>query len=141
MGGDPSNTDTLITHTPPAYHLDVENKKHLGCLGLLDEIWRIKPQLHVFGHIHGGRGVERVTWGFEQRVFEGIPYGEKGWFAVITVFCGLIVKVLSLFGRHNKQPQTILVNAASKGGGFQEDGRWKTERGSRCRHMTHSSGF
>ena len=65
-------TDILVTHIPPVIslgpsqpvcrltssppsptqfgHLDLD----LGCPGLLREVWRVKPRLHVFGHVHWG---------------------------------------------------------------------------------------
>lgn len=62
----PVSTDVLITHTPPKHHLDIE----LGCDGLLEEIWRVKPRLHVFGHIHSGHGCEHVWWDDGQAAYE-----------------------------------------------------------------------
>ncbi|GAB9477257.1 Calcineurin-like phosphoesterase [Globisporangium polare] len=55
----PSDTDVLITHGPPFGRLDeVENGNHQGCEALAREVDdRIRPQLHVFGHIHEGYGV------------------------------------------------------------------------------------
>lgn len=64
----PLETDILITHTPPRHHLDLE----LGCAGLLSEIWRIKPKLHVFGHIHWGAGREAVYYDECQRAYESL---------------------------------------------------------------------
>jgi hypothetical protein len=60
------STDILITHTPPRYHLDIG----LGCSGLLEEAWRVKPRLHVFGHIHAAHGREAVFWDNGQAAFE-----------------------------------------------------------------------
>ncbi|PYH91163.1 hypothetical protein BO71DRAFT_452297 [Aspergillus ellipticus CBS 707.79] len=58
----PEETDILITHGPPRTHLDLGR---LGCSLLLDRLWflRQKPLLHVFGHIHGGYGMEVLRWG------------------------------------------------------------------------------
>ncbi|KAK6331184.1 hypothetical protein TWF696_003251 [Orbilia brochopaga] len=66
----PANTDVLITHGPPSTHLDgaaVRVGKGLaatsaGCEALRQACWRVRPSLHVFGHVHEGRGVERVKW-------------------------------------------------------------------------------
>lgn len=56
----PEDTDVLVTHGPPAVFLDQSaphlNTEHFGCLDLRDAIARIQPQVHVFGHIHGGYG-------------------------------------------------------------------------------------
>ena len=47
--------DVLITHSPPAGIFD--QCPHLaGCEGLLDAVGRLKPRVHLFGHIHTGHG-------------------------------------------------------------------------------------
>ncbi|KAI5804328.1 Metallo-dependent phosphatase-like protein [Geopyxis carbonaria] len=62
----PANTDVLITHGPPKFHLDssptVIPPVHGGCELLRQQVWTVRPKLHVFGHIHEGHGVERVIW-------------------------------------------------------------------------------
>lgn len=40
---------------------------HHGCEYLRQALWGARPALHVFGHIHAGRGVERVTWDLSSR--------------------------------------------------------------------------
>ncbi|KUI68492.1 putative rhamnogalacturonate lyase C [Cytospora mali] len=62
----PLETDVLVTHTPPRFHRDLG----LGCPGLLEEIWRVRPKLHVFGHIHWGRGMESAYFDGCQRAYE-----------------------------------------------------------------------
>ncbi|MCJ1353118.1 MAG: hypothetical protein MMC33_003103 [Icmadophila ericetorum] len=59
----PLDTDIVITHTPPKYHCD-ESKSQgaTGCEVLRQCLWRVRPRLAVCGHIHEGRGVERVRW-------------------------------------------------------------------------------
>jgi Icc-related predicted phosphoesterase len=59
----PADTQILITHGPPAGILDFTvDRKHAGSASLLAEIsQRIKPRLHIFGHIHEGHGICRVT--------------------------------------------------------------------------------
>ena len=54
----PSGIDILITHTPPYGILDfpTSGTVHLGCPHLHDELRRIKPRLHVFGHVHASHG-------------------------------------------------------------------------------------
>ncbi|KAL2120560.1 hypothetical protein VTJ04DRAFT_4587 [Mycothermus thermophilus] len=68
QGRIPDETDVLVTHTPPAHHLDLS----LGCAGLLDEVWRVKPRLHVFGHVHRAHGAEAVYYDECQRAYEAI---------------------------------------------------------------------
>jgi Icc-related predicted phosphoesterase len=55
----PSGVDILITHTPPYGILDLPTSGtvHLGCPHLREELRRIKPRLHVFGHIHASHGI------------------------------------------------------------------------------------
>jgi len=59
--GIPNNTDILITHGPPFGILDrgTEPNKPQGCRELLDAVRRVRPQLHVFGHVHEGYGTIR----------------------------------------------------------------------------------
>lgn len=49
-----------------AHHLDIGH----GCAGLLDEVWRVKPKLHVFGHVHAAYGREAVYYDECQRAYE-----------------------------------------------------------------------
>ncbi|XP_076622525.1 metallophosphoesterase domain-containing protein 1 [Colletes latitarsis] len=55
----PSDTDILITHTPPIGHGDLCcNKVRAGCVELLSTVQnRVQPKYHVFGHIHEGYGI------------------------------------------------------------------------------------
>lgn len=52
----PDDTDVLITHCPPYGILDVVYGDHVGCEDLAKALQRIRPKLHVFGHIHQGYG-------------------------------------------------------------------------------------
>jgi len=53
----PENVDVLITHGPPDGILDeTEEGNRTGCADLLDVVQKIKPKIHVFGHIHEGYG-------------------------------------------------------------------------------------
>ncbi|KAI5238318.1 Metallo-dependent phosphatase [Aureobasidium subglaciale] len=63
----PSGVDVLVTHTPSKHHLDLYG---LGCEHLLRELWRVKPRLHIFGHVHAGRGKEVLYWDDAQKAFE-----------------------------------------------------------------------
>jgi Icc-related predicted phosphoesterase len=54
----PENVDILITHGPPQ---DILDKVHgsgtgCGCYDLKRATKRVRPKLHVFGHIHGSYG-------------------------------------------------------------------------------------
>jgi Icc-related predicted phosphoesterase len=55
----PDATDILVTHGPPAGILDRNSAgEQTGCEDLRRVIDRIRPRLHVFGHIHEAYGVE-----------------------------------------------------------------------------------
>ncbi len=55
----PLDTHILVTHGPPYGYLDglAGTTEHLGCRELLAAVQRVKPRLHVFGHIHSGYGI------------------------------------------------------------------------------------
>ncbi|MDP1666123.1 MAG: metallophosphatase domain-containing protein [Methylobacter sp.] len=54
----PDNIDVLITHGPPYGILDeIYNGERVGCQDLSDALERVKPKVHVFGHIHEGYGM------------------------------------------------------------------------------------
>jgi len=54
----PQGIDVLITHGPPLGHGDrVASGKQEGCADLLQAVRRIRPGLHLFGHIHEAYGI------------------------------------------------------------------------------------
>jgi Icc-related predicted phosphoesterase len=57
--GIPDDVDILVTHGPPYEILDGPpgTAQHAGCGELLEAVTRVKPTLHVFGHIHGAHGM------------------------------------------------------------------------------------
>lgn len=63
----PDGIDVLITHGPPSGILDQPfgTRPSVGCWDLAQAVERVKPRLHVFGHIHGGYG---------ERQFQGVQY-------------------------------------------------------------------
>jgi len=53
----PNDTDVLITHGPPLNILDENHRhQHCGCWDLNDKIRKVKPKVHLFGHIHESYG-------------------------------------------------------------------------------------
>lgn len=67
----PEGVDVLVTHGPPHGVRDTVAKtlprvvaglmgegRHAGCEELLHAVARVRPRLHVFGHIHEGYGRE-----------------------------------------------------------------------------------
>jgi Icc-related predicted phosphoesterase len=63
----PEDTDVLVTHGPPHGILDLVPRdlpgtyENTGCEELLLAVKRVRPKLHVFGHIHEGYGVVRES--------------------------------------------------------------------------------
>lgn len=60
----PEQLDLLLTHTPPLGHSDLfrdprapQLEGHWGCAELLSTAERVRPLLHVFGHVHEQNGV------------------------------------------------------------------------------------
>lgn len=74
----PLDTDVVITHTPPYTHCDesISRRRALGCDDLRRALWRVRPKLAVCGHVHEGRGAERVRW--DVLGVSGAPYSELG---------------------------------------------------------------
>ena len=57
----PEEVDFLITHGPPLGILDeLEDGERAGCPALLNKVMKVKPKVHLFGHIHCARGIDRV---------------------------------------------------------------------------------
>lgn len=58
----PNNVDILITHGPPFGILDlnIDDRVYCGCELLRKELDRIKPKMHLFGHIHEGYGMRET---------------------------------------------------------------------------------
>ena len=88
----PASVDVLVTHTPPRWHLDLP--MGMGCGYLLKEVWRVRPQIHVFGHVHAGRGKERVFWDESQKAFERLAAQKSIWNLLSITFWLDVVRVL-----------------------------------------------
>ncbi|MFC1879552.1 metallophosphatase domain-containing protein [Chloroflexota bacterium] len=59
----PPDTQVLITHGPPSGYGDRTTRgEQTGCADLLDAVARIKPWLHIYGHIHEGAGIRRTKY-------------------------------------------------------------------------------
>ncbi|KAF1948030.1 metallophosphoesterase domain-containing protein 2 [Clathrospora elynae] len=128
----PEDIDILITHTPPKYHLDLSIPKGVGCEHLLAEVTRVKPTLHVFGHVHWGAGQTVVWWNraheayvrglsIESRWTRGL-LNPKLWWNVVKVACRGIQELLWDRVWGGQSPNTIMVNAAQMYGNTGELG-------------------
>jgi Icc-related predicted phosphoesterase len=74
----PNDTDILITHGSPYMILDelIEEGHHGGSVALENAVQRVKPRIHIFGHIHEAYGSETrgswpsyMSWSREEGVF------------------------------------------------------------------------
>ncbi|KAG0638823.1 hypothetical protein HOY80DRAFT_887264 [Tuber brumale] len=63
----PPDVDILVTHGPPAGYLSGDSN---GCDGLLKALWRVRPMLHVFWHVHSSYGTTALTYDDVQKVSE-----------------------------------------------------------------------
>tara|TARA_R110002003_G_scaffold55_2_gene4934 strand:+ start:17221 stop:18261 length:1041 start_codon:yes stop_codon:yes gene_type:complete len=118
----PEDTDILITHTPPKYHLDLSLPKGLGCEHLLAEARRVKPTLHVFGHIHWGAGQTVVWWDKAHDAYnQGMAVQSKWthgllnprlWWSIVRVMYRGVREVLWDRVWGGQTSNTIMVNAA-----------------------------
>lgn len=53
----PDIIDILITHRPPLGILDsIDDTIHYGSTILLDKVSKVKPRMHLFGHVHSAYG-------------------------------------------------------------------------------------
>lgn len=55
----PSGTNVLITHVPPKGVRDFEDGAHVGSQPLIERVLLVKPEIHVFGHVHEQYGIEK----------------------------------------------------------------------------------
>lgn len=122
----PEDVDVLVTHAPPKYHRDLAMPAGLGCEHLLQEVRRVKPALHVFGHVHWGAGREVVHW---DRAHEAYVQGmgtastyTRGllnpglWWNVVRVLYRGVRELLWDRVWGGQSAHTVLVNAAQTKG-------------------------
>lgn len=105
----PDETDILVAHGPPAAHLDHGK----GCQYLLNEIWRARPSLVVFGHIHAAHGTESIRLDTSQMLYEKILTSTKRpWMYVLQLVLHLLWKKLDRLRTTPESPSVRLINAA-----------------------------
>ena len=107
----PLNNDILVTHSPPRYHLDVAG---WGEISLLREVERVKPKLHIFGHIHGAYGKDVLIFDTFERLYEDVCSRRAGLLAVLHMAC-LLLRIF-LAGIPQDARKTMLINASAVGG-------------------------
>jgi calcineurin-like phosphoesterase family protein len=127
----PDDTDILVTHTPPRFHLDLPLPHALGCEFLLAEVARVKPALHVFGHVHWGAGRQVVWWdGAHEAYVQGMGAASglspRLWWSVVRVLYRGLRELLWAWVWGGQRAHTVMVNAALMHG---NTGRLGKEKG------------
>lgn len=122
----PEDTDILITHTPPKFHMDLPLPTGMGCEHLAAEVKRVKPALHVFGHIHWGAGREVVWWdGCHDAYEKGMAIHSRWFFGLLNPWLWLNLVRVAYRGLRGliwdrvwggQGPHTTLVNASQMRG-------------------------
>lgn len=114
----PYDVDILITHGPPKGHLDFGN---VGCNFLLEELWKTRPRLHVFGHVHESYGQEWVVFDRLQKEYEEVIKANGGG---IRRLARLIYEFVIISCQWPPtEASTILINASMVGGNRDEERR------------------
>ena len=107
----PEDVDILITHIPPRFHLDVDG---FGDVHLLNEVWRAKPKLHVYGHVHEGFGTDVLRFDRFEKLYEDVCRG-KGHFWMVVQMIIILLKE-TVLGPTRESSYTVLINPAAVGG-------------------------
>lgn len=114
----PIDTDILVTHGPPRHHLDI----HAGCHHLLKEIWRVRPKLHVFGHIHVDHGQDFLEFNSFQKSYERLCSGEGYIFDIMIILWLFLFDIFAkCLGLQRKFEASVLVNASMVHGLMNEE--------------------
>ncbi|KAI7788013.1 uncharacterized protein LA080_013318 [Diaporthe eres] len=112
--------DILVTHGPPKFHLDARDFHKAGCPYLGVEVARIRPRLHVFGHIHASYGREDAVLDGMQRCYEEVMIGWGGWETIGWMLARVILEGLTWLFRGFRTREasltTTFINAAVVGG-------------------------
>ncbi|KAF2220963.1 Metallo-dependent phosphatase-like protein, partial [Elsinoe ampelina] len=116
----PDDTDVLVTHMPPQCHLDLGGE---GDPALLQELRRVKPMLHVFGHFHASAGVDLMVHDGCEDAFEEVVRAGGGVGALLRFVRALVGRAWGL----ELGAQTVLVNASYVGGYLDEKRRAPVE--------------
>jgi Calcineurin-like phosphoesterase len=108
----------IVTHGPPHLHLDKRDFHRAGCSYLAEEVYRIRPRLHVFGHIHASYGRQDLRLDSAQKAYDNVLAGSGGWIGVVW----MAIMVLWALIKHIfvKDKTTTFVNAAVVGGSSNE---------------------
>jgi len=107
----PETTNVLVTHGQAKGHVDAASPA-TGCKHLLQELWRVRPKLHVCGHIHKARGVEIVDWSAVQWCYDQVTMGEGGLVVMLGTLGAWVWAWMLWMVRGKRVGKTLFVNAA-----------------------------
>ncbi|KAG8409320.1 hypothetical protein J3459_017626 [Metarhizium acridum] len=111
----------VVTHGPPHLHLDRRDFHRAGCPYLAEEVHRIRPRLHVFGHIHASYGLEDVMLDSVQRTYEEVIRGWVGWGGIVRMAIMVAwARAKYIFREPKADKNVTFVNAAVVGGPHNE---------------------
>lgn len=111
-GNIPEDVDLLVTHSPAAAHRDTVDNAPQGCPALLRVLWRVRPVLHVHGHIHTGHGIEYLRFTSTQAAYERVWSRVGSWFDFLRVVIGA-ARTVVLGPEKVHTRGTIIANVAS----------------------------
>ncbi|QKX58648.1 uncharacterized protein TRUGW13939_05775 [Talaromyces rugulosus] len=118
---DKTSPHIIVTHGPPHLHLDQRDFHRAGCPYLAEQTFRLRPRLHVFGHIHASYGREDIVLDSAQRAYEEVKTGWTGWEGVALMALMVVwARVKRFFMGPSKHSMTTFVNAAVVGGTHDE---------------------
>lgn len=86
----------MLIHGTPRFHLDGAGFRHAGCPHLAAELFRVRPRLVVFGHIHVSYGREDIILDKMRQAHDEILGNWEGW--VVFLEMGLV----GLFGEDER---------------------------------------
>lgn len=120
----PEDIDVVLVHGPPKGYLDIGGK---GCPQLLREIWRVRPRLVVFGHIHAGYGQRIIRYddGAEE-AYASVSMRARGVFAACSMVWYIMLQKVrrllsSVSGVSSESSFGMFVNAALVSGNGTRD--------------------
>jgi len=111
----------VVTHGPPHLHLDTQSFHRAGCPHLAEELFRCRPRLVVFGHIHAAYGREDLVLDGALWAQDSIQRGWGGYCKLVELFFRVYgAKARGWLLRNQRKRVTTLVNASVVGGSENE---------------------